>query len=88
MLHPTRRWPLTTSARILIIHVSADCTPIFSSINHTILLFALHLYIVYRTKLIQPIADTIVHNSHVLFATYCSLSCNQIAQWFTNIAVW
>ena len=35
-----------------------------------------------------PTADTIVHNSHVLFASHCSLSCNQIVEWFANIAVW
>jgi len=35
-----------------------------------------------------PTADTIVYNSHVLFASHCSLSCSQIVQWFTDIAVW
>ena len=35
-----------------------------------------------------PTADTIVHNSHVLFASHCSLSCSQIVQWFANVAVW
>ena len=35
-----------------------------------------------------PTADTIVHNSHVLFASHCLLSCNQIVQWLANIAVW
>jgi len=35
-----------------------------------------------------PTADTIVHNSRVLFAGHCSLSCNHIVQWFANIAVW
>ena len=34
-----------------------------------------------------PTADTIVHNSGVLFASHCSLSCNHIVQWFANIAV-
>jgi len=33
-------------------------------------------------------ADTIVHNSRVLFANHCLLSCNQIVQWFADIAVW
>jgi len=33
-----------------------------------------------------PTADTIVH--YVLFASHCSLSCNQIVQWFANIVVW
>jgi len=35
-----------------------------------------------------PTADTIVHNSHVLFASHCLLSCNQIVEWLANIAVW
>jgi len=35
-----------------------------------------------------PTADTIVHNSHVLFARHCLLSCNQIVHWFANIAAW
>ena len=35
-----------------------------------------------------PTADTNVHNSRVLFASHWSLSCNQIIQWFTDIAVW
>jgi len=34
-----------------------------------------------------PTADTIVHNSNVLFASHCTLSCNQIIQWFADIAV-
>ena len=34
-----------------------------------------------------PTADTIVHNFRALFARYCSLSCNQIIQWFADIAV-
>jgi len=34
-----------------------------------------------------PTADTIVHNSHVLFASHCLLSGNQIVQWFTDIAI-
>jgi len=33
-----------------------------------------------------PTADTIVHNSRVLIASH-SLSCNQIVQWFADIAV-
>jgi len=32
-------------------------------------------------------ADTIVHNSRVLFASHYLLSCNQIVEWFANIAV-
>jgi len=39
-------------------------------------------------QLSLPTADTIVYNSHVLFASHCSLSCSQIVQWFTDIAVW
>jgi len=35
-----------------------------------------------------PTADTIVHNSCVLFASHSLLSCNQIVQWFADIAVW
>jgi len=35
-----------------------------------------------------PTADTIVHNSRVLFASHCLLSCSQIVQWFADIAVW
>jgi len=35
-----------------------------------------------------PTADTIVHNSRVLFANHCLLSRNQIVQWFADIAVW
>jgi len=35
-----------------------------------------------------PTDDTIVHNSHVLFASHCLLSCNQIVEWLANIAVW
>jgi len=35
-----------------------------------------------------PTADTIVYNSHVLFASHCLLSRNQISQWFVNIVVW
>jgi len=34
-----------------------------------------------------PTADTIVHNSHVLFASHCLLSCNQIVEWLANIAL-
>jgi len=34
-----------------------------------------------------PAADTTVHSSHVLFASHCSLSYNQITQWFADIAV-
>ena len=33
-------------------------------------------------------ADAIVHNSRVLFASHCLLSCNQIVQWFAAIAVY
>ena len=32
-----------------------------------------------------PTADTIVHHTRVLFASHCSLSCNQIAQWFAKL---
>ena len=32
--------------------------------------------------------DTIVFNSRVLFAHHYSLSCNKIAQWFTDINIW
>jgi len=35
-----------------------------------------------------PTADTVVHNSCVLIVSHCSLSCSQIIQWFTDIAVW
>jgi len=35
-----------------------------------------------------PTADTIVHNSRVVFASHCLLSRNQIVQWFADIAVW
>jgi len=39
-------------------------------------------------ELVLPTADMIVHNSHVLFASHCLLSCNQIVEWLKNIAVW
>jgi len=36
-----------------------------------------------------PTADAIVRNSHMFcFASHYSLSCNQIVEWFANIAVW
>jgi len=35
-----------------------------------------------------PTADTIVHNARVVFVNHCLLSCNQIIQWFADIALW
>jgi len=34
-------------------------------------------------KLSLPTADTIVHNSRILFANHCEQSCNSITRWFS-----
>ena len=34
-----------------------------------------------------PTADTIVHNSRILFHQSCNASCNKIVQWFVDIGV-
>ena len=42
----------------------------------------------WQIELGLPTANNTVHNSHVLFASHCSPSCNQIVQWFANVPVW
>jgi len=34
-----------------------------------------------------PSADTVVHNSHLLFANQCVMSSNNIVQWFNAVKV-
>jgi len=68
--------------------------PLPHSINlNQLIINVLSLCLVLRNmtvlmELSLPSVDTIVFNSRVLFAHHYSLSCNKIAQWFTDINIW